>query len=77
MFHHFVVIGLGRNEIVHLLRPYNMEISSKILNDMEGFYARLMQRISSPPRGMHEFDFPEDIIRNDEDMKSQRNKKSY
>ena len=26
---------------------------------------------------MHEFDFPKDIIRNDEDMKSQRNKKSY
>ena len=26
---------------------------------------------------MHEFDFLKDIIRNDEDMKSQRNKNSY
>ena len=54
-----------------------MVIISKRLNDMESFYARLMKRISSPSRGMHEFDFPKDIIKNDEDMKSQRNKKSY
>ena len=54
-----------------------MAISSKILNDMEGFYAKLMKRISSPSRGIHEFHFPKDIIRNDEDIKSQRNKKSY
>ena len=70
VFHHFAVTGLGRNELVHLLRPYNMAISSKRLNDMDGFYARLMKRISLPSRGMHEFHFPEDIIRNDEDMKS-------
>ena len=77
MFHHFVVIGLGRNELVHLLRPYNMVVSSKRLNDMEGFYVRLMKRISLPSRGAHEFEFPKEIIRNGEDMKSQRNKKSY
>ena len=69
IFHHFVVIGMGRNELVDLLRPYNMEISSKRLNDMEGFYAKPMGRISLPSRGMHEFDFPKEIIRNDEDMK--------
>ena len=47
-----------------------MEISSKRLNDMEGFYARSMKKISLPSMSMHEFDFPKDIIRNDEDMKS-------
>ena len=54
-----------------------MSFSSKRLNDMEGFYARLMKIISSPSSGIHEFDFPKDIIRNDEDMKFQRNRKSY
>ena len=54
-----------------------MVVTSKRLNDMEGFYARLMKKISLPSSGTHEFDFPEHIIRNDEDMKSQRNKKSY
>ena len=77
IFHHFVVTRLGRNELVHFLRPYNIIVSSKRLNDTEGFYARLMKRISLPSRGVHEFDFHEDIIRNDEDMKSQRNNKSY
>ena len=70
VFHHFVVTGLGRNELLHLLRPYNMVVSSKRLNDMEGFYAWLVKRVSHPSRGMHEFDFPKDIIKNDEDMKS-------
>ena len=77
IFHHFVVIGLGRNELVYFLRPYNMTVTSKRFNDKEGFYARLMKRISLPSRGIHEFDFPKDIIMNDEEMKSQRNKKSY
>ena len=39
IFHHFAVIKMGRNELVYLLRPYNMAVSSKRLNDMEGFYA--------------------------------------
>ena len=54
-----------------------MAMSLKRLNDMHGFYARLMKRISLPSRGVHEFDFLEDIIRNDEDMRSHRNKKYY
>ena len=69
IFHHFAVTRLNRNELVHLLRPYNMAISSKRLNDMEGFYAQLMKRVSLPSRCMHEFGFSKDIIRNDEDMK--------
>ena len=47
-----------------------MAANSKRLNDMEGFYVYPMKRISFPSRGMHEFDFLEEIIRNDEDMKS-------
>ena len=47
-----------------------MVVSSKRLNDMEGFYAKLMKRIALPSRGAHEFEFPKDIIINDEDMKS-------
>ena len=44
---------------------------------MEGFYARLIKKIALPSKATHQFDFLEDIIRNDKDMKSQRNKKSY
>ena len=36
-----------------------------------------MKKIALPSRGAHQFHFPEDIIKNDENMKSQRNKKSY
>ena len=29
MFHHFVVSKEGRNELFHLLRPYNFKVNTK------------------------------------------------
>lgn len=77
MFHHFAIMKNDINELFHLPRPYNFAASSKRINDMEGFYARLMKRVVISHRGDHQFDDPKDVIRNDEDIKSQRNKKSY
>ena len=47
------------------------------MNDFEGFYARMVKRLGVPSRGAHQFDFPEDVMRNEENMTIQANKKSY
>lgn len=76
-FHHFSLMKNGQNEIFQLLRPSNFETNSKRMNDMESFYAKLMRRVGKTSRGDHQFDYPKDIIRKEEDMTSQKNKKSY
>lgn len=43
-----------------------MNGNSKMMNDIEGFYERLMHTINKAPRGKHEFDYPQDIIKNEE-----------
>lgn len=63
--------------MAQFLKPYNLEFSSKMMNDIEGFYKILMNKINKAPRGKHGFDYPEDVIINDEDFKSQRRKKAY
>ena len=56
--------------MVHLLRPYNLDVNRKMLNDIEGFYERLMRIISLALRSKCEIDFSKKIIKNDEDLKS-------
>lgn len=75
IFHNFSIMKEGGDQLVHFLRPYNMEVISKRLNDIEGFYARLIRKINLNPRGAHEFNFSKDIIINNEYLESQKRKK--
>ena len=75
--HHFSMRKKGQKELLQLLRPYHFGVSSKRMNDFEGFYARMVKRVGVPSRGEHEFDFPEDVMRNEENMTIQANRKSY
>ena len=44
---------------------------------MEGFCEILTNKKKVASRGKHEFDFPNDIIRNDEKVESQKKKKRH
>lgn len=76
-FHQFTMIKVGQKDIVKLLRPYSMEVSSNKLNNIEGFYQMMMHMIRMTQKGWHEFDFQENIIDNDDDIEPQKRNKIY